>query len=78
MSLLKSLIGELVARHPTPWSYETDWTVEVYDANRQLVIKLLSVLDAIELVRLAEDVHEERRESARMVQDMMSALEGEP
>jgi hypothetical protein len=32
----------LLDRHPLPWTTEADWTLEVYDARRQLVIKLMN------------------------------------
>ncbi len=54
--LARHLVRPLIARHPLPWRVDFDWTVEVYDAKDQLVIKLMSAGQAQELITFAADL----------------------
>lgn len=51
--LARHLVRPLLARHPLPWRLDYDWTVEIYDKNDQLVIKLVNASQANELIEFA-------------------------
>jgi hypothetical protein len=54
LTLLEQLIRGKLAHHPLPWRVDYDWTVELYDSNGGLVIKLQTADQAQELIGLAE------------------------
>ena len=54
--LARHLVRPLIAKHPLPWRLEFDWTVEVYDAKDQLVIKLMTGVQAQELLKFANEL----------------------
>ena len=54
--LARHLVRPLIARHPLPWRVDYDWTVEVYDANDQIVIKLMTAAQAQELIEFANEL----------------------
>ena len=54
--LARHLVRPLIAKHPLPWRLDFDWTVEVYDAKDQLVIKLMTGVQAQELIEFANDL----------------------
>lgn len=51
--LARHLVRPLIRKHPLPWRVEYDWTVEVYDAKGQIVIKLMTAVQAQELIDFA-------------------------
>lgn len=66
-SLTQQLVRELLSTHPLPWRCEADWTVEVTDANNQIVIKLFRLDDANELITFAAKLSAlDRDERARI------------
>lgn len=54
--LARHLVRPLLAKHQLPWRIEYDWTAEVYDAKKRLVIKLPSGALAEELIALATEL----------------------
>lgn len=54
--LARHLVRPLIARHPLPWRVEYDWTVEVYDAKDQIVMKLMNDAQAQELITFATEL----------------------
>jgi hypothetical protein len=54
--LARHLVQPLIARHPLPWRIDYDWTVEVYDAKDQIVIKLMTAAQAQELIEFASEL----------------------
>lgn len=73
MTLLESLVSELLYKHPLPWSIEHDWLVEVYDTHQKLVIKLMTDSDARELTNIAERLVIESASAAIEFEEMMNA-----
>jgi hypothetical protein len=54
--LARYLVRPLIAKHPLPWRLDYDWTVEVYDAKGQLVMKLMNATQALELLTFATEL----------------------
>jgi hypothetical protein len=54
--LARHLVRPLIAKHPLPWRIDFDWTVEVYDAKDQIVIKLMNANQAEELIAFANEL----------------------
>lgn len=54
--LARHLVRPLITKHPLPWRLDYDWTVEVYDMNDQIVIKLMTAVQAQELIAFANEL----------------------
>lgn len=54
--LARHLVRPLIAKHPLPWRIDYDWTVEVYDANGGIVMKLMNDAQAQELLAFATEL----------------------
>lgn len=65
-------------RHPLPWNIECDWTVEVHDANNNIVIKLMTVAEARELIDFAVGLAKRDTEAAAEVAKLLSDFDIEP
>ncbi len=61
MTLDQLLLQHAMAGHPLPYSIEQDWTWEVLDADRRIVIKCSSYELAREFVKSAEKRDREDR-----------------
>ena len=51
--LLHVLISGLIEYHPTPWTYEHDWTAELVDAKKETIIKTRTPEEAKEIAFIA-------------------------
>ena len=71
MTLLDTLISDLIYRHPMPWRIDYDWLVEVYDSNGGIVVKAASVAIARELIGHAERIKAEIDDAAMQIERIL-------
>lgn len=60
MTLLDSLVTDLMWRHPTPWTIDYDWLIEVVDSRGKIVLKLSDISAARSLISISERLAAEK------------------
>jgi len=67
----RTLVLDLIYKHPLPWRIDHDWTVEVLDAKDRVVAKLKTDADAMALIHFADQCATEMAQGAREVEELM-------
>ncbi len=65
------LVRLLLGQHPLPWRIEYDWTVEVYDSNHSLIIKVMNDAEANELIDLAKSIRADDAAAAIEIEKLL-------
>jgi hypothetical protein len=72
LQVQRTLVHEILMRHPLPWRIEHDWTVEVLDAKDRCVAKLMSDVDAQAFIRFAQELSDEMtRQDAIIIKELL-------
>ncbi len=67
----RSLVYNLMLKHPLPWHIEFGWTAEVVDACGATVIKCMHADEAGEIVTLASELDVALKQAREEFEDMI-------
>lgn len=59
--IIRQLVFDRLMVHKLPWRVEEDWTLEVTAANGAIIVKCQKWDEAIEIIRIAEQIEKDLR-----------------
>jgi hypothetical protein len=72
--LAAHLVSPMIEKHPIPWRWEEDWTIEIYDAKGILVTKLMNLAQAEELIAFATELAESEAVGAAEAKKLLAEV----
>lgn len=73
--VLKRLLTHAVLYHPLPWYIDRDWTYEVRDDDKALVVKCQSEEEAEAVIEMANEKRQGLNEASKQIQSYMETID---
>lgn len=71
LDVQRTLVIDIIYKHPLPWRIDHDWTVEVLDAKGRCVTKLKTQADAEAFIHFADQCATEMAQGQRELDELM-------